>query len=134
VAQVNPEARCLKCGYLLRGLPRNECPECGQAFDPGDPRTYRLPPTPIIASRGQVFVLILLTLADLSYVQVPWDVPWQGLLRTPGPLLSLPVVGMGLACAVYVARSELRWQRILGWSCITVLSLVVLAVLGAWLR
>jgi hypothetical protein len=31
---------CISCGYSLRGLPVNRCPECGQAFDPEDPRTY----------------------------------------------------------------------------------------------
>jgi hypothetical protein len=28
------DARCLHCGYPLRGLPENRCPECGTAFDP----------------------------------------------------------------------------------------------------
>jgi hypothetical protein len=31
---------CLGCGYDLRGLPENRCPECGRAFDSGDPATY----------------------------------------------------------------------------------------------
>ncbi len=26
---------CVKCGYLLRGLPDNKCPECGETFDRG---------------------------------------------------------------------------------------------------
>lgn len=26
---------CMKCGYFLRGLPDNICPECGTAFDRG---------------------------------------------------------------------------------------------------
>ena len=26
--------RCVKCGYLLRGLPENRCPECGTPFEP----------------------------------------------------------------------------------------------------
>jgi hypothetical protein len=133
VAELNEEARCLKCGYLLRGLPHNECPECGQAFDPADPRTYHLP-SPIVPGRAEIIVLALLTLADLSYVQVPWDVPWQGLLPTPNPLLSLPIVAMGLACAIYVARSELRWQRILGYSCAGILALVLLTIIRAWFR
>jgi hypothetical protein len=34
-------AVCLGCGYLLRGLPKSVCPECGRAFDPADPSTYR---------------------------------------------------------------------------------------------
>jgi hypothetical protein len=31
------------CGYDLRGLSENRCPECGQAFDPGDPPPADVP-------------------------------------------------------------------------------------------
>ena len=34
------EARCLTCGYLLRGLPEPVCPECGRRFDPADTSTF----------------------------------------------------------------------------------------------
>ncbi len=34
-------ALCLHCGYSLRGLPEARCPECGEAFDPLDPLTFR---------------------------------------------------------------------------------------------
>src|SRR5690349_18712264 len=34
------DARCLGCGYCLRGLHTQQCPECGREFDPSDPRTY----------------------------------------------------------------------------------------------
>lgn len=30
------DAHCLQCGYSLRGLPENRCPECGTPFDPAD--------------------------------------------------------------------------------------------------
>jgi len=33
-------ARCLGCGYELRGLPEPVCPECGRVFDPTDPTTF----------------------------------------------------------------------------------------------
>ena len=33
--------RCLDCNYALIGLSENRCPECGRAFDPNDPRTWR---------------------------------------------------------------------------------------------
>jgi hypothetical protein len=34
------DACCLKCGYLLRGLSKPRCPECGRYFDRADPCTY----------------------------------------------------------------------------------------------
>ncbi|MBI5863031.1 MAG: hypothetical protein HZB38_00690 [Planctomycetes bacterium] len=35
-------ALCRGCGYALRGLPSNRCPECGREFDPRDPATMLL--------------------------------------------------------------------------------------------
>jgi hypothetical protein len=32
--------RCKGCGYDLRGLGDHRCPECGQAFNPDDPKTF----------------------------------------------------------------------------------------------
>jgi hypothetical protein len=29
-------AHCPQCGYSLRGLPENRCPECGRVFDPAE--------------------------------------------------------------------------------------------------
>ncbi len=40
---VTPTRLCLKCGYVLDGLPVRRCPECGDAFDPADPRTSKAP-------------------------------------------------------------------------------------------
>jgi hypothetical protein len=39
-------ARCLHCGYALRGLPEAVCPECGNAFDPERPETFKDPDGP----------------------------------------------------------------------------------------
>ncbi|UCE60974.1 MAG: hypothetical protein JSU63_04325 [Phycisphaerales bacterium] len=41
--QLPDDAACLKCGYLLRGLPEPRCPECSRSFDPNDPKTYVTP-------------------------------------------------------------------------------------------
>jgi len=49
--QLPSDARCLKCGYPLRGLPSPVCPECGCAFDPADPGSYRGPPLPAFWER-----------------------------------------------------------------------------------
>ncbi len=39
-------ARCLGCGYQLRGLPTPVCPECGADFNPKDPLSYFDPDYP----------------------------------------------------------------------------------------
>ncbi len=46
VSDVPAAARCLGCRYPLRGLDGRRCPECGQAFDPADPASMRLPGRP----------------------------------------------------------------------------------------
>jgi len=33
--------RCLKCDHSLRQVTENQCPACGQAFDPADAQTMR---------------------------------------------------------------------------------------------
>ncbi|MBI1825240.1 MAG: hypothetical protein HY287_04495 [Planctomycetes bacterium] len=38
--EIREDARCLKCGYRLQGLPNAVCPECGRAFAPHDPTTF----------------------------------------------------------------------------------------------
>ncbi len=35
-----PDAYCLGCGCVLRGLRTPRCPECGQPYDPADPGTF----------------------------------------------------------------------------------------------
>jgi hypothetical protein len=39
VARDQSAARCINCGYSLRGLAEARCPECGRAFNPNDLRT-----------------------------------------------------------------------------------------------
>ena len=36
-----PRMFCIECGYPLDGLPEPRCPECGRAFDPDDPGSFR---------------------------------------------------------------------------------------------
>lgn len=33
---------CRRCGYVLNGLSRHQCPECGRCFDPRRPKSYRI--------------------------------------------------------------------------------------------
>jgi hypothetical protein len=42
-SQVPELARCRQCGYSLRGLTVNRCPECGVGFEPSDPGTMVFP-------------------------------------------------------------------------------------------
>lgn len=106
-------ARCLGCGYALRGLIDERCPECGRAFDPADWRTMKIkfpgnrpprrdPPLPmddyaraVLAPMrwpGRIYpwVTIALLLLDLLWAGPP-DVPvvlWLGLLLAVG----IPIV------------------------------------------
>lgn len=40
------DASCLRCGYSLRGLTENRCPECGTPFDPQEMASSYLPEWP----------------------------------------------------------------------------------------
>ncbi len=40
------DAHCLHCGYSLRGLTENRCPECGNPFDPDEMANSYLPEWP----------------------------------------------------------------------------------------
>ena len=41
---LEPARFCRRCGYELRGLTIPRCPECGRAFDPTNPKTFRRRP------------------------------------------------------------------------------------------
>jgi hypothetical protein len=43
------ERYCIDCGYSLKGLPSARCPECGQAFEEEDPRTWAAWPNQVNA-------------------------------------------------------------------------------------
>jgi len=40
----DPPRYCRGCNYNLHGLTASRCPECGRAFDPANPKTYRSHP------------------------------------------------------------------------------------------
>ena len=64
-------ACCLKCGYLLRGLPEAVCPECGQPFNPADPRTYVITPQRRRLRKWVRRVVVLLALTGLLFALAP---------------------------------------------------------------
>lgn len=83
-------AVCLHCGYSLRGLPENVCPECGKAFDPAEPTTWR--------DTSQPEPSFLQT--DIS----PWLFGW------PGPPSRPALTIIAAACAIAVTvDSSLRY-------------------------
>src|ERR1035441_10641934 len=109
---------CIGCGYMLRQLPSNRCPECGRAFDPADPRTMSI---------GR---------------PLRW---WQRkLLRPIGwPTIFLALLGTGgLAFLSYrphlqpepwsVLRDEFRWPSQIQRP-FTVPDLIYLTAVGLWL-
>lgn len=65
------EARCLGCGYLLRGLERPLCPECGREFDPGDTSTFDTDPPRRRRRKRIKRVVVVLTVVALIYFVYP---------------------------------------------------------------
>lgn len=56
---------CRKCHYDLRGHSTHRCSECGDAFNPTDPKTFllELPPKPDYVRRFIAFVIIAIAVA-----------------------------------------------------------------------
>ena len=73
--RIPDSAVCLDCGYLLRGLPEEKCPECGRPFDADDPNTYEIPeaekqfrvtPSNLAGTGMGVYICCLLVLGILD--------------------------------------------------------------------
>jgi hypothetical protein len=62
------DANCLKCGYPLRGLPENRCPECGTAFDPQEMASTFVTRWPLLLMWYLIVHMILLG-PDLPHVR-----------------------------------------------------------------
>jgi hypothetical protein len=62
--------RCLKCGYALRDLPADRCPECGRPFDPADRRTFAVGSLPLLRffARPPKKWHVLMTIAITIYL------------------------------------------------------------------
>ena len=72
----DPTGYCKTCGYDLRGLPQPRCPECGNAFDPQNPKTFsRRPPRSWIwrwSKRALVVLLVLIVLLGGAWGWLYW--------------------------------------------------------------
>ena len=108
------EAKCLDCGYLLRGLQESRCPECGKLFVPGDPSTYQLedlsrwqrcyrrPP-----GRLHLTTICMVTAYALIEASSPGLFPKFMCLFIPAALLALFFIGQDYICRL-VAQSYRR--------------------------
>ena len=78
---VPTSAICATCKYSLRGLSNNRCPECGNPFDPDDPRSYSTPSC-WWQRRGRVLGVLAIT-----YLLFSFFFPGFGVIaRCAGPL------------------------------------------------
>jgi hypothetical protein len=98
------EARCLGCGYQLRGLNDPRCPECGRDFNPADVMTMDLPVRRRRVRRSRLLkwlptVAWALACCALSKLLMWWLEP---VYAVPLPLL-IP--------GVLVAGAARRWTR-----------------------
>src|SRR5438105_2001693 len=106
------QARCLSCHYALRGLMENRCPECGRAFDPGDPRTMNLGPR----SRWARWLIgPLPTWVRRSMVVGSGMVVWGSALLPGG--VSVELIGWLILIAVTAYSLTRRFLRgLIRWS------------------
>ena len=72
--QVPELARCLTCGYLLRGLDEPVCPECARGFDPEDPKTYNTDPPGRLRRRLIMWAIILALIGGAGYALWPQQI------------------------------------------------------------
>jgi len=86
-------AFCKKCAYPLVGLPSHTCPECGQLFNPQNPRTFsrRAPRRAIWRwARGIIGLLSILVLLAGSCLAWLWR-DWHGEQKAIAQLRDLKV-------------------------------------------
>jgi len=92
---------CNHCGYSLRHLTVNRCPECGQEFDPDDPSTFEVGGTRI----GHLDVLrYVLKGVPVSLAHLP--MPWAR-LRPP----VFPFLFIGCAALMVAIVQSLWWTK-----------------------
>ncbi len=100
--------RCLGCGYNLRGLPENRCPECGRTFDPDDPQSY-------VSKLRSGRVYLAAAIGGLAAMAIPLAAAKLGdleVIRSSAALLLLaPFMVGGLAAEAIVLDASVRALR-----------------------
>ncbi|MBL8880761.1 MAG: hypothetical protein JNG88_16730 [Phycisphaerales bacterium] len=111
-AQLSDSAQCKHCGYALRNLPRNVCPECGSEFDPANADSYRDPRRHRDAVRDKTRQFVKLCIGPpgvvsmvLVIIVAAWHVPATTSLAAWCQLAS-PAENCLLWMAVYLTMAQ----------------------------
>jgi hypothetical protein len=89
-----PSTYCRRCSYDLRGLPDPRCPECGQPFDPANPRTFRRRPKSPAWKWLRRILILLITLAILIGAPLLWL--YRGWNAEQKAIFQLRAAGIGV--------------------------------------
>lgn len=109
-------ATCLGCGYALRELTTNTCPECGRGFDPGDPstmahiRTSILPPWLADMPMGWPMTIASALLALMLLIEASAPGHDQGFTCCFGVMLGGVSLVWLLRVAVQIPRMDRFWR------------------------
>ncbi|NLE60399.1 MAG: hypothetical protein GX616_18780 [Planctomycetes bacterium] len=114
------EACCPHCGYSLRGLPENRCPECGNAFDPAEVAGTFQAKWPALLKWvllgyviSGVFASPFLISSLLSLRSTPASRPFAMLTTLPYLVRALVFAVLGAIAALGLHRRR-DWGRKLG--------------------
>ncbi|MDM8008142.1 MAG: hypothetical protein QUV05_18535 [Phycisphaerae bacterium] len=114
------EAICPNCGYSLRGLPENRCPECGNAFDPAEVTGTFQAKWPALLKWvllgcviSGVFTSPFLISSLLSLRSTPASRPFAMLTTLPYLVRALVFAVLGAIAALGLHRRR-DWGRKLG--------------------
>src|SRR5437588_1214439 len=105
-------ARCLGCGYSLRGLESHRCPECGHAFDPADLMTMNVPEQRrLLRRRGRLAWLPITVWVICCYAISKVCVSLVGTPYIVAPVLLVPGILVAGGMRRMVRRAILAGDR-----------------------